>query len=228
MVFKHQYISATEEDKKTMLDELGIKSVEELYRDVPKKIRLNRPLDLPSPLAEADLKRFIEHMMDKNIIHRDMPIFLGSGVWLHYVPAVVRALASLPEFLTAYTPYQSEVSQGILQALFEYQSMLCEITGMDVANASMYDWASALGEAALMAGRVSRREEVLIPRVIHPERKATLKTYTHNIMSSKEIPDNIETGTIDVNALDKIISRRTAAVYVENPNYFGVMEYEVA
>ncbi|MEX2724963.1 MAG: aminomethyl-transferring glycine dehydrogenase subunit GcvPA [Candidatus Freyarchaeota archaeon] len=228
MVFKHQYISATEEDKKTMLDELGIKSVEELYRDVPKKIRLNRPLDLPSPLAEADLKRFIEHMMDKNITHRDMPIFLGSGVWLHYVPAVVRALASLPEFLTAYTPYQSEVSQGILQALFEYQSMLCEITGMDVANASMYDWASALGEAALMAGRVTRREEVLIPRVIHPERKATLKTYTHNIMSSKEIPYNIETGTIDVNALDKIISRRTAAVYVENPNYFGVMEYEVA
>jgi glycine dehydrogenase subunit 1 len=228
MAFKHQYIPATEHDKRSMLEELGIKSVEELYRDIPRKIRLNKQLYLSESLTEADLKRSIENLVNRNVTHKDIPVFLGSGVWLHYVPAVVKALTFLPEFQTSYTPYQSEVSQGILQALFEYQSMICEITGMDIANASMYDWASALGEAALMAGRVTKREEFLVPRIIHPERKASLETYTHNIMNVREIPYVRETGVIDINALESMVSKKTAGIYIENPNYLGVMEFEVA
>jgi len=225
--FKHQYIPATEDDKKAMLKELGIEKVEELYRDIPEKIRLSKKLRLPEPLAEADLKRSIESLMRRNTTHKDIPVFLGSGAWLHHVPAVVKMLASLPEFQTSYTPYQPEASQGILQALFEYQSMVCEITGMDAANASMYDWASALGEAALMAGRVTKRREFLIPRVIHPDRRSTLETYTHNIMSIREVPYLRETGGVDVSALESMVSDRTAGVYVETPNYFGVIETEV-
>lgn len=228
MVFKHQYIPLTEDDKKAMLEELGFESVEELYRDIPRNVRLNRRLDLPETLVEADLRRSIENLMSRNVTHQDIPVFLGSGVWLHYIPAVVKSLTFLPEFQTSYTPYQSEVSQGILQALFEYQSMICEITGMEIANASMYDWASALGEAALMAGRVTRREEFLIPRIIHPERRSTLETYTYKIMSINEIPYVKETGIIDLNALENMVSKKTAGIYVENPNYLGVLEPEVA
>lgn len=227
MVFKHQYIPLTEEDRKAMLEALGLKSVEELYRDVPRNVRLNRWLNLPEPLVETDLWRSVENLMDRNVTHKDVPVFLGSGVWLHYVPAVVRMLAFLPEFQTAYTPYQSEISQGILQAFFEYQSMVCEITGMDIANASMYDWASALGEATLMAGRVTRRREILIPKIIHPERKSTLETFTHNIMKVREVPYVKETGILDIDALESLVSKDTAGVYVENPNYLGVMEIQV-
>nr|MDO8079601.1 aminomethyl-transferring glycine dehydrogenase subunit GcvPA [Candidatus Freyarchaeota archaeon] len=228
MVFKHQYIPATEDDKKAMLEELGIESVEELYKDIPRKTRLNKRLNLPESQVEVDLNRTVEKLMNRNVTHKDIPVFLGSGVWLHYVPAVVKSLTFLPEFQTSYTPYQSEVSQGILQALFEYQSMICEITGMDIANASMYDWASALGEAALMAGRVTKREEFLVPRIIHPERRAALETYTHNIMNVREVPYVRETGIIDINALESMVSKKTAGIYVENPNYLGVMEFEVA
>lgn len=228
MVFKHQYIPATKDDKRAMLEALGIENVEALYKDIPHKIRLNKKLNLPEPQVETDLSRTIEKLMSKNVTHKDIPIFLGSGVWLHYVPVVVKSLASLPEFQTSYTPYQPEISQGILQALFEYQSMICEITGMEIANASMYDWASALGEAALMAARVTKREEFLIPKIIHPERKATLKTYTHNVMSIKEIPYIKETGIIDVNTLESMVSKKTAGIYIENPNYLGVVEFEAA
>ncbi|MEM3525844.1 MAG: aminomethyl-transferring glycine dehydrogenase subunit GcvPA [Candidatus Jordarchaeaceae archaeon] len=228
MVFKHQYIPATEEDKKAMLEELGIKSVEELYKDIPRKIRLNEKLRLPEPQTEIDLSRSIEKLMSRNITHKDIPVFLGSGIWLHYVPAIVKALVSLPEFQTSYTPYQPEISQGILQALFEYQSMICEITGMDIANASMYDWASALGEAALMTARVTKKEEFLIPKIIHPERRATLETYTHNIMRIRDVPYVKETGVIDTNALESMVSKKTAGIYVENPNYLGVIEFEAA
>lgn len=228
MVFKHQYIPATEDDKKAMLKELGIESVEQLYKDIPRKIRLNKRLNLPQPQVEVDLNRTVGKLMNKNLTHKDIPVFLGSGVWLHYVPAVVKTLASLPEFQTSYTPYQPEISQGILQALFEYQSMICEITGMDIANASMYDWASALGEAALMTGRVTKKEEFLVPKIIHPERKAALETYTHNIMKIREVPYVKETGIIDVNALESMISKNTAGIYVENPNYLGVIELEAA
>ena len=150
--------------------EIGIESVEELYADVPRKFRLKRRLTLPARRSEQDVRRAVEELLSKNEAIQTMPVFLGAGCWPHYVPAAVDAVVQRTEFLTSYTPYQPEISQGLLQALFEYQSMICEILGMDIANSSMYDWASALGEAVRMAARLTRRDMVLVPEIIHPER----------------------------------------------------------
>ena len=209
--------------------EIGIKSIEELYADIPEKYFLRKPLNLPAEgLSEFEVKRRIETLLSKNRTCEDMPIFLGAGCWPHYVPAAVKEIIQRSEFLTSYTPYQPEISQGILQALFEYQGMICELTAMDVANCSMYDWASALGEAARMASRVTRRNEILVPKIIHPERKATLQTYTEPAgISVKEIAYNPETGQLDLNDLENKISDKTAAVYIENPSYLGFIEEDV-
>lgn len=148
---------------------IGIKSIDELFSDIPEKYRLKRKLDLPEKgMSEFEVKKHVETLLSKNKTCDDMPMFLGGGCWPHYVPAVVREIVQRSEFLTSYTPYQPEISQGMLQALFEYQSMICELTGMDVANCSMYDWASALGEAARMAARVKGRNEILVPQIISP------------------------------------------------------------
>jgi glycine dehydrogenase subunit 1 len=157
-----------------------------------------------------------------------MPTFLGAGCWPHYVPAVVQEIASRSEFLTSYTSYQPEASQGMLQALFEYQSMMCELTSMDVSNCSMYDWASALGEAVRMAARVKGRNEILIPKIIHPERRATLQVYAEPAgITVKQVRYDSENGQMDLDDLKSKISNKTAAVYVENPSYLGFVEPEV-
>lgn len=157
-----------------------------------------------------------------------MPTFLGAGCWPHYVPAVVQEIVSRSEFLTSYTSYQPEASQGMLQALFEYQSMMCELTSMDVSNCSMYDWASALGEAARMAARVKGRNEILIPKIIHPERRATLQVYAEPAgITVKQVRYDSENGQMDLDDLKSKISNKTAAVYVENPSYLGFVEPEV-
>jgi glycine dehydrogenase subunit 1 len=208
--------------------EIGIKTIEELYADIPEKYLLKKPLNLPEAMSEFEVKRHVETLLSKNRTCEDMPIFLGAGCWPHYVPAAVKEVVQRSEFLTSYTPYQPEISQGMLQALFEYQSMICELTAMDVANCSMYDWASALGEAARMASRVTRRNEILVPRIIHPERKATLKTYTEPAdISIKEVAYNPENGQIDLGDLESKISNKTAAVYIENPSYLGFVEEHV-
>jgi glycine dehydrogenase subunit 1 len=208
--------------------EVGVKSIEELYADIPDRYLLKKPLNLPEAMSEFEVKRHVEALLSKNKTCEDMPIFLGAGCWPHYVPAVVKEVVQRSEFLTSYTPYQPEISQGMLQALFEYQSMICELTAMDVANCSMYDWASALGEAARMASRVTRRNEILVPRIMHPERRATLKTYTETAdISIKEVAYNPETGQIDLGDLESKISNKTAAVYVENPSYLGFVEEHV-
>ena len=174
----HPYIpNSLPEVKEEMMREIGIKNIEELYSDVPQKYRLKKPLNLPEAMSEYEVKRHVETLLSKNKTYADMPIFLGAGCWPHYVPAVVREIVQRSEFFTSYTSYQPEISQGMLQALFEYQSMICELTGMDVANCSMYDWASALGEAARMAARVTGRKEVLIPKIIHPEMALALQVY---------------------------------------------------
>jgi len=205
--------------------EIGIESIDELYADIPKKYLLEKPLALPKALSEFEVKRHIETLLSKNKTCSDMPIFLGAGCWLHYVPAVVKEIVQHSEFLTAYTPYQPEISQGMLQALFEYQSMICELTSMDVANCSMYDWASALGEAARMATRVTGRTEILIPKIIHPERAATLKTYSEPAgITAKNLLYEKKTGQISLEDLRSKISDKTAAVYIENPSYLGFIE----
>ncbi len=208
--------------------EIGIRTIDELYADIPGKYRLKKTLKLPTAFSEFEVKKHVEALLSKNKTCKDMPVFLGAGCWPHYIPAVVREIVQRSELLTCYTPYQSEISQGMLQALFEYQSMLCELTGMEVANCSMYDWASALGEAARMAVRLTRRREILIPKITHPERAATLRVYAEPAgISAKQIAYNRETGQSSLEDLRSKISDKTAAVYIENPSYLGFIETQV-
>lgn len=225
----HPYIPNSQpETKREMMKEIGIKSIEELYADVPMICRLKKPLNLPKGMSEFEVKRHVETLLFKGKTCSDMPVFLGAGCWPHYVPAVVKEMTQRSEFLTSYTPYQPEISQGILQALFEYQSMICELTSMDVANCSVYDWASALGEAARMASRLKGRNEILVPKIIHPGRMATLKTYTEPAgITVRQVAYNSENGQFDLEDLKAKISAKTAAVYIENPTYLGFVEEQI-
>ena len=209
--------------------EIGIRSIEELFSDIPEKFRLKRKLNVPEKgLSEFEVKKHVEALLSRSETCNDMPVFLGAGCWPHYVPAVVKEIAQRSEFLTSYTPYQPETSQGMLQALFEYQSMICEITGMDVANCSMYDWASALGEAARMAARVKGRHEILIPKITSPERAVALKVYAEPAgISVRQVEFDAEKGHINLEDLRNAISDKTAAVYIENPSYLGFIETQV-
>jgi len=225
----HPYIPNSQtETKQEMMREIGIKNIDELYADIPKKYLLKKTLNLPEALSEFEVKKHVEALLSKNKTSNDLPIFLGAGCWPHYVPAVVKEIVQRSELLTSYTPYQPEISQGMLQALFEYQSMICELTGMEVANCSMYDWASAVGEAARMASRIKGRSEILVPKIIHPERAATLKAYSEPAdISIKHLAYNEEDGLISLEDLKAKISDKTAAVYIENPSYLGFIEEHV-
>lgn len=229
---KHNYPyipNSAVDTKQEMMQELGIESIDELYADLPEEYRLRKALNLPQrALSEFEVRRHVETLLSKNKSCNDMPIFLGAGCWPHYVPAVVQEVVNRSEFLSSYTPYQPEASQGMLQALFEYQSMMCELAGMEVSNCSMYDWASALGEAARMAVRVKGRDEILVPRIIHPERVATLQVYAEPAgISVRQVGYNPEDGQIDLDDLKNKISDKTAAVYIENPSYLGYVESQV-
>jgi len=225
----HPYIpNSVPETKHEMMREIGIRDIEELYADVPHKFRLRRRLSLPKPKPEHEVRRHVESLLSKNKGGRDMPVFLGAGCWPHYVPALVDAIVQRTEFLTSYTPYQPEVSQGILQAMYEYQSMICEITAMDVANSSLYDWASGLGEAVRMAVRLNNRTDVLAPKIVHPERLATLQTYVEPLrLRIKSVGYDPKTGLLNLDELKRQCSEKTAAVYVENPSYLGFIETQV-
>jgi glycine dehydrogenase subunit 1 len=225
----HPYIpNALPEIEQEMMNEIGIKTIGELYADVPEKYRLKKSLKLPEALSEFELKKHVESLLSENKTNSDMSVFLGAGCWPHYVPAVVKEIVQRSEFLTSYTPYQPEISQGLLQSLFEYQSMICELTGMDVANCSMYDWASALGEAVRMAVRIKKRKEILVPKTIHPERFTVLKTYVEPAgITLKQVAYNPQTGMIDLDNLKEEISENTAAVYIENPSYLGFVESQI-
>jgi len=198
---------------------IGIRSIEELYSDIPQQVRLKKRLNLPMRKSELEVRRHIVSLLSSNSKGSEIVSFLGGGCWNHYVPAAVSDISSRAEFVTSYTPYQPEVSQGMLQALFEYQSMICELTAMDYANSSLYDWASALGEAARMASRVTRRSEFLIPRHMHPDRRATLETYAEPAgIKVVEVKNDNTTGQIDLNDLESRITDKCAAVYLENPH----------
>jgi len=227
--FPHPYIpNSIRKIKEEMMRELGIESIEELYADVPQKFRLRRRLNLPDTQSEHNVRRLVEELLSRNDTCLDMPIFLGAGCWPHYVPAAVETIVQRTEFLTSYTPYQPEISQGLLQALFEYQSMICEITAMDAANSSMYDWASALGEAVRMASRLTHRNVALVPKILHPERLETLRTYSEPAgIRIEPIDYDSETGQLDIENLKEKLSGKTAAVYVENPTYLGFIETQV-
>jgi len=227
--FVHPYIpNSVPETKREMMQEIGITDIEELYTDVPQRFRLKKRLNLPKPMSELNVKQHVEFLLSKNKNINHMSTFLGAGCWPHYVPAVVDNIVQRTEFLTSYTPYQPEISQGMLQAMFEYQSMICELTAMDVANSSMYDWASALGEAVRMSVRLNNRTEVLVPKIIHPERLKVLQTYVEPLgLRVKSVDYDQRTGLLNLEALRQACSNRTAAVYVENPSYLGFIETQV-
>ncbi|HDI53029.1 MAG TPA: aminomethyl-transferring glycine dehydrogenase subunit GcvPA [Candidatus Bathyarchaeota archaeon] len=221
----HRYIpNSVAEIKEKMMEEMGIKSIEDLYADIPAEVRFEGKLRIPGPYTEQEVRRRVEALLGRNHRFR-CPPFLGGGVWPHYVPAVVDEIVSRAEFLTSYTPYQPEITQGMLQALFEYQSLICELTGMEVANSSMYDWATALGEAARMAGRLTRRSTILVPYLMSPNRLAVLRAYTEPVdMKVVQVDYDEATGLLDLEDLKEKLGDDTAAVYVENPSYLGFVE----
>jgi glycine dehydrogenase subunit 1 len=212
----------TYEIKQRLLESIGLQSVEDVFEDIPKNIPRIRNLTLPKGKSEVEVRREVEQILNKNTTIRDHSSFLGGGVWNHYVPSVVDTIVSRGEFLTSYTPYQPEISQGILQVLFEYQSMMAELLEIDIVNSSMYDWASSLGEAVRMATRVTRRREVFVPHFISPNRLNTLKSYTNPVgIRVREIDQSLHNGQINFEELKEKVSSQTAAIYVENPSYLG-------
>ena len=222
----HPYVpNSAQSSKQKLLSALGLEDVSAIYADVPDEARLGRPLRLPGPLPEQEVLRLVRERLSNVRTALDMPVFLGAGCWPHYVPAAVGFVVARTEFLTSYTPYQPEVSQGMLQALWEYQSLICELTGMEVANCSMYDWASALGEAARMAARVTKRKRVLVPELMSPERLQVLRAYAEPAgLKIEEIPYEPGTGQLDIEALKTRMGSDVAMVYVENPSYLGFIE----
>jgi len=218
-----RYVLNTVEDQKLMLGRVGLSGMEDLFRDIPPGARLHTPLDLPRPLAEPELHRHLREVAGKNLNLDEYACFLGAGAYDHYVSPIVDQLLLRSEFYTAYTPYQPEISQGTLQAIFEYQSLICTLTGMEVANASLYDGASALAEAALMACEETKRSKVVVSESVHPEYRAVVRTYLrHRGIEIAECPCTC--GLTDPETLAGLVDSRTAAVLIQQPNFFGCLE----
>ena len=206
-----------------MLDTIGASALEDLYAHLPEDVRLRGALNIPSGKSEYEIVDYFRQRGGENA--NEHANFLGAGVYHHYRPVLVDAIVSRGEFLTAYTPYQAEISQGTLTAIFEFQTMICQLTGMDVANASMYDGSTAVPEAAMMAMRITGREGMAVARTVHPEYREVLGTYTrHQGVPVKEFEYDPETGQVDVASLEQILDQATAAVIIQSPNFFGVVE----
>lgn len=222
----HPYIPNSDESiMHQMLKEIGVGRIDDLFRDIPAWLQEKANLAIPERMSEREVKRRVEQILSKNQSASDMLCFLGAGIWPHYVPAAIDAVVGRGEFLTSYTPYQPEISQGMLQTLFEYQSMICELTGMDYANSSLYDWSTSLGEAGRMAARVTGRNEFLIPHYMHPERLATLQTFSEPAdIKTVEVVQDERTGAVDLSDLKKKLSTRTAGMYLEYPSFLGFVE----
>lgn len=218
-----RFLPKSDAERRRMLEALGLESLEQLFAQIPPELRLKEPLALGPGLSEFEVLEFMRACSGKN--RTGAPCFLGAGAYFHYRPAVIEALVSRGEFLTAYTPYQAEISQGLLTAIFEFQTMICQLTGMDVANASMYDGSTAMAEAALMARRITGREHVVVAAAVHPEYREVLRTYAHNqAIRIREAPYDAETGRTDLARAAALLDENTAALVVQSPNFFGVIE----
>ncbi|OLN33400.1 aminomethyl-transferring glycine dehydrogenase subunit GcvPA [Desulfosporosinus metallidurans] len=217
------FVPNTESQQERLLARIGVKSVEDLFADIPEEIRMQRPLAIRGGMSEQELVKHVKGLANLNKTVEDYSSYLGAGAYEHYIPSFVDQLLLRSEFYTAYTPYQPEISQGTLQAIYEYQTLVCELTGMDVANASMYDGASALAEAALMTCDATRREKVLVLQTVHPEYREVLKTYLPpRGVELIEIP--YKDGALDRSALEAALQEDIAGVLVQNPNFFGRIE----
>jgi glycine dehydrogenase subunit 1 len=217
------YLPHTDEDRREMLAAIGVTSVDELFADIPADVRMKRPLELPPALSELELAAHFQELALQDRDFAETLHFLGAGAYDHYVPSVVKNIVGRSEFLTAYTQYQPEISQGYLQALWEYQSLICLLTGMEMAVTSLYDGATAMAEAAMMAVGITGRSEILISSTVHPHWRDVLATYALDrdvIVRTLAYTD----GVTSVDDLESQISAKTAAVICQNPNFFGCVE----
>jgi glycine dehydrogenase subunit 1 len=206
-----------------MLSAIGVKSLEDLFSHLPPEVRLGRPLDVAPGKSEYEIVDYFRARGDENA--NGYASFLGAGVYHHYRPVLVDTVVSRGEFLTSYTPYQAEIAQGTLTTIFEFQTMICQLTGMEVANASMYDGSTAVPEAAMMAMRVTGRDRILVSRTVHPEYREVLATYAqHQGMPVAEFGYQRDAGSLDMADLEKQIDGETAAVIIQSPNFFGIVE----
>ncbi len=217
-----RYLPKSPADREAMLKAIGARSIDDLFGPIPAEYRLNRDLKIPRQMAESEIVDWFRERAREN--GDGYASFLGAGAYSHYRPVIIDALISRGEFLTAYTPYQAEISQGTLQSIFEFQTMICELTGMEVANASMYDGSTAAAEAVMMAVRLTGRRSAVIARSVHPEYREVLSTYAfHQGMTLATVPF-AENGRLDLRALEKSINKDTACVLVQSPNFFGTIE----
>ena len=217
------YISLSEKDKKEMLARIGISSIEELFRSIPDDLKIKKNLDVPESLTEPELGRWMDEIVSQNSYHEFLS-FLGAGAYSHVIPSVVDYLSSRGEFISPYTPYQPEVSQGTLQIIFEFQTLICQLTGMDIANASLYDGASGAAEAVLMANRINSKPKILVARTVHPQYREVIKTYTQNLDLSVEEIEYSDRGEVDFGDLEEKFDEETSAVVIQSPNFFGIIE----
>ncbi|WP_203333011.1 aminomethyl-transferring glycine dehydrogenase subunit GcvPA [Planococcus beigongshangi] len=220
---KHRYLPMTPQDEKAMLDTIGIESIDELFADIPEKVRFKGEYKIKPAKSESSLTKELSQLAAKNADSSTYASFLGAGVYDHYKPIIVDHVISRSEFYTAYTPYQPEISQGELQAIFEFQTMISELTGMDLANSSMYDGGTALAEAGMLAAGHTRRKKILVSRAVHPESRAVVRSYAlGQSIAVEEIP--LKDGHTDLEALKNMIDEDTAAVMIQYPNFFGQVE----
>ncbi|MHB8483186.1 MAG: PLP-dependent aminotransferase family protein, partial [Nitrospiria bacterium] len=218
------YTPHTPLDIQSMLQTIGVDSFEALLNDIPETVRFNRTLNIGRALSELEVRSDIKQLIEKNADLEQYTCFLGAGSYDHYIPAVIGPLLFRSEFYTAYTPYQAEISQGMLQAIYEFQTGICELTGMEVANASLYDGASALAEAVLMMVRISKKKSgILLPRTIHPFYREVIRTYCHGLdLKFVEVPYvNGRTSPDDVR---RLMTEETAGLLLQFPNFFGNLE----
>lgn len=221
------YVPNTDHDRSIMLNKIGVTSVDELFHDLPAELRHPR-LGIPAPLSEIELTRLAVELAGNNVGTHQYACFLGAGAYNHFIPSIVRHVTGRSEFFTSYTPYQAEASQGTLQSIFEFQSLVCQLMGMDVANASMYDGASASAEAAVLAHHATRRSKVLVAPTVHPDYLSVIRTYTRElgllVETRWDFEGSINTGRSNPSSLAQAIDGDTACVVVQHPNFFGCLE----
>ncbi len=220
----HRYIPLTEKDEQEMLETIGVKSIQELYSDVPEDVLLNRDLNIADAEPETQLLKRLTRIANKNITKETHTSFLGAGVYDHYAPAVVDAMISRSEFYTAYTPYQPEISQGELQAIFEFQTMICELTAMDVANSSMYDAMTSFAEACLLAWGNTKKKKIVVSKGLHYQALQVLDTYSKIREQYEVVTVDLDGTVTDLKKLEAAIDDDTAAVAVQYPNFYGSIE----
>jgi glycine dehydrogenase subunit 1 len=217
-----RYLPKSPDERLKMLAEIGAGSIDDLFSSIPAEYRLTRDLDIPRQQAESEIISYFRAAGEKNAT--DYASFLGAGAYRHYRPVIIDSLVQRGEFLTSYTPYQAEITQGTLQAIFEFQTMIAELTGMDVANASMYDGSTGAAEAVMMAVRITGRHNAVVARTVHPEYREVLATYTtHQQIPTTLIGYGLD-GRIDLAALEAAVTDETACVLVQSPNFFGIVE----